>query len=198
MEHKDIPDNQLHEVKGAAGATAGNILTSNGDGTTSFLPPAPLSSNVQTVLSSANTANQTPAGQNIPLQVKFGAATSNADITLDAAGTVTFNTDGYYDINALASIGRSLTTGEAVIFIRMVINGAPETPISFIINNDDQTSTSLYNFSRIFTAGSTLKFEMIRDASGANDGFLRAVTPTLAGWTTAPSSAITIRKIEIE
>lgn len=36
MEHKDIPDNQLHEVKGAASAPNGTYLKAKGDGTTEF------------------------------------------------------------------------------------------------------------------------------------------------------------------
>lgn len=39
MEHKDIKDPNIHEVKGASTATAGSVLTSNGDGTTSFITP---------------------------------------------------------------------------------------------------------------------------------------------------------------
>lgn len=36
IEHKNIPDAQLHETKGAASATLGQILTANGDGTATF------------------------------------------------------------------------------------------------------------------------------------------------------------------
>lgn len=36
IQHKDIPDSQLHEAKGAASAQAGEVLTANGDGTATF------------------------------------------------------------------------------------------------------------------------------------------------------------------
>lgn len=36
IQHKDIPDSQLHETKGAASAQAGEVLTANGDGTATF------------------------------------------------------------------------------------------------------------------------------------------------------------------
>lgn len=36
MEHKDIPDNQRHEVKGASTASSGTFLKARGDGTTEF------------------------------------------------------------------------------------------------------------------------------------------------------------------
>lgn len=39
MEHKDIPDAQLHEVKGALSATAGQLLTATGAGTATFTTP---------------------------------------------------------------------------------------------------------------------------------------------------------------
>ena len=39
MQHKDIPDAQLHEVKGAATASAGQILTATGAGIATFQTP---------------------------------------------------------------------------------------------------------------------------------------------------------------
>lgn len=36
IEHKNIPEAERHEPKGASTATAGQVLTSNGDGTTQF------------------------------------------------------------------------------------------------------------------------------------------------------------------
>ena len=38
VQHASLSDPDVHEPKGAAGAGAGEVLTSNGDGTTSFLP----------------------------------------------------------------------------------------------------------------------------------------------------------------
>jgi hypothetical protein len=37
MQHKTIPDAELHEVKGAASATTGQILEAQGDGTAEFV-----------------------------------------------------------------------------------------------------------------------------------------------------------------
>lgn len=36
IEHKDIPDTNLHEAKGASGASDGSFLRGNGDGTATF------------------------------------------------------------------------------------------------------------------------------------------------------------------
>ena len=36
IQHKDIPDSERHDVKGASSASLRQVLTSNGDGTTSF------------------------------------------------------------------------------------------------------------------------------------------------------------------
>jgi hypothetical protein len=36
MQHKDIPNAQLHETKGASTATVGQVLIANGDGTATF------------------------------------------------------------------------------------------------------------------------------------------------------------------
>lgn len=40
IQHRDIPDAQLHEAKGSASASAGQLLTANGDGTSTFQTPA--------------------------------------------------------------------------------------------------------------------------------------------------------------
>lgn len=37
--HKDLPDSELHEAKGASSATNGQILSANGDGTATFVDP---------------------------------------------------------------------------------------------------------------------------------------------------------------
>lgn len=39
IQHKSIPNDQLHEVKGASTATSGMILKANGDGTAGFFTP---------------------------------------------------------------------------------------------------------------------------------------------------------------
>lgn len=39
LQHKDIPDVHLHEVKGAVSATAGQLYMANGDGTAGFVTP---------------------------------------------------------------------------------------------------------------------------------------------------------------
>ena len=39
MQHKDIPDSELHEVKGASAASAGQLLVAQGNGTAEFETP---------------------------------------------------------------------------------------------------------------------------------------------------------------
>lgn len=40
VQHRDIPDAQLHEAKGAASASAGQLLTATGSGTATFQTPS--------------------------------------------------------------------------------------------------------------------------------------------------------------
>ncbi len=40
VQHRDIPDSELHQVKGAAGASAGQLLTATGSGTATFQTPS--------------------------------------------------------------------------------------------------------------------------------------------------------------
>lgn len=39
IQHRDIPDAQLHQAKGSSTASAGQLLTANGDGTSTFQTP---------------------------------------------------------------------------------------------------------------------------------------------------------------
>lgn len=82
--HKDITDPNIHEVKGAATATAGQVLIANGSGSASF-QTAPYSTDIVGWYNYADTAT---AGTPIALTLastfydltnnKLGAKTSNA------------------------------------------------------------------------------------------------------------------------
>lgn len=58
IEHKDLPDNLLHEPKGASTASANTVYVADGEGTGSFekVPVAALDITVPTVADAANTS----------------------------------------------------------------------------------------------------------------------------------------------
>ena len=131
MEHKDIPDAQLHQIKGAASASSGQVPIATGAGTTVFgfldwtqIANKPTASGYQTVLSSFSSVNQTPAAVNTALQVVFGAAQSTADVSITAGGLVTFNTSGAYLIDIFLRFGRTGASGTAIVLNRLLKNNA--------------------------------------------------------------------------
>lgn len=93
MEHKDIPDAQLHQVKGAMSATAGQILTATGLGTATFQTPS-----FSTVAMGWYDYNDvTTQGTPIPLTL----ANTYYDLTNDGAGV---NTKTTYAVAGVSNI----------------------------------------------------------------------------------------------
>jgi hypothetical protein len=202
MEHKDIPDAQLHQMKGAASASAGQVPIATGSGTTIFgfldwaqIVNKPVASGYQTVLSSFSSVNQTPSAVNTPLQVVFGAAQSTTDVSITAGGLLTFNTSGSYLIDIFLRFGRTGASGTAIILNRMLKNGAQ------ILNSTGASLTAAAQtipFSAAIpmtmASGDTLRLEVARDGAGANDGGLYVISPTIGGWNIVPSATIVVSK----
>lgn len=98
MEHKDIPDAQLHEVKGAVSATAGQILTATGSGTSAFVTPT-----FSTVAMGWYDYNDT-ATTGTPIALTL--ANTFYDLTNNGAGT---NTKIIYGISGVPNIWNTAT-----------------------------------------------------------------------------------------
>lgn len=190
MEHKDIPDAQLHEVKGAVSATAGQILTATGLGTSAFVTPT-----FSTVAMGWYDYNDV-ATQTTPIALT--TAGTYYDLTNDGAGV---NTKILYGLSAVPNIwdtgtnrfnftGLSLgdtvelrvdvtvTTTTANTGLEMVLELATGTgtPVSLpLLNNTNiKTSQTIQLVTdRGFYIGSALtqtnpaKIKMRADATGA-------------------------------
>lgn len=202
MEHKDIPDAQLHEIKGAASASAGQVPIATGGGGATFgfvdwsqVANKPTASGYQTVLSSFSSVNQAPVAVNTALQVVFGAAQSTADVSITAGGLVTFNKSGSYLIDIFLRFGRTGASGTAIVLNRILKNGAQ------ILNSTGaslsaaaQTIPFSAAIPMLMAAGDTLSMEIARDGAGANDGGLYVISPTIGGWNIVPSATVVVSK----
>lgn len=202
MEHKDIPDAQLHQIKGAASASSGQVPIATGAGTTVFgfldwtqVANKPTSGGYQTNLSAFSSVNQNPSAVNTPLQITFGPAQATADVSISTAGVITFNTSGNYLIDIFLRFGRSTSTGNAIILNRILKNGAQ------ILNSNGvilSAATQTIPFSAAIpitmAAGDTMTMEVARDSAGTNDGGLFVVSPTAAGWNIVPSATVVVSK----
>ena len=202
MEHKDIPDAQLHQIKGAVSASSGQVPIATGSGTAVFgfldwtqVANKPTSSGYQAKLSAFSSVNQNPSAVDTPLQITFGSAQTTADVSISAAGVITFNTSGNYLIDIFLRFGRSTSTGNAIILNRILKNGAQ------ILNSNGvilSAATQTIPFSAAIpltmAAGDTMTMEVARDSAGTDDGGLFAVSPTIAGWNIVPSATVVVNK----
>ena len=202
MEHKDIPDAQLHQIKGAASASSGQVPIATGSGTAAFgfldwsqVANKPTASGYESKLSSFSSVNQNPSAVNTPLQITFGSAQATTDVSISAAGVITFNTSGNYLVDIFLRFGRSTSTGNAIILNRILKNGAQ------ILNSNGvilSAATQTIPFSAAIpltmAAGDTMTMEVARDSAGTNDGGLFVVSPTIAGWNIVPSATVVVNK----
>lgn len=197
IQHDAIVDAERHEAKHADAATNGQVLKANGGGTTSFVTPSTLNNVVFTqVLEGIDNNNQTPGAPDVPLQVTFGGATSNADITLSALGLVTFNTAGVYKISIHLHFGRANAAGVTDFLARLLVNGTAISPTYYIaVENEEAAIPFDMEFTRAFSATNTLALQIMQDSSGLSAGGLVTFNPTAAGWADAPSAYIRIQKL---
>lgn len=177
------------------GGTSAQFLKANGTvDSNTYLTANTL--NIPQVLNGTSFVTQAPSALDTPLVVSFGAAQSNVDVTLDAGGTIVFNTGGVYFINAFGSVERQGSSGGvAVLLFRVLLNG---TQISATkgFHLDTPNLDIPYEVTIPFKAqaGDSLRFQIMRDSSGINQGGLYGHT-VLGGWPNVPSSQIQIWKL---
>jgi hypothetical protein len=177
------------------GGTSAQFLKANGTvDSNTYLTANTLS--VPQVLNGTSFATQAPSALDTPLLVSFGAAQSNVDVSLDAGGTITFNTGGVYFINAFGSVERQGSSGGvAILLFRVLLNG---TQISATkgFHLDSPNLDIPYEVTIPFKAqaGDVMRFQIMRDSSGINQGGLYGHT-VLGGWPNVPSSQIQIWKL---
>lgn len=151
---------------------------------------------VTQVLNGVSTVNQEPSGLDSPFQVSFGAAqyTASDPVMIDAAGTVTFNQTGLFLLNAYGNLERQGSSGGVcVVLFRLLINDVQ----SGCVKGFELDSTGImfpYELTiplNIAVAGTTLKFQIMRDSSGVDQGGLY-IHETLGGWSDVPSAEINL------
>ena len=202
MEHKDIPDAQLHQIKGAASASSGQVPIATGAGTTAFgfldwaqVANKPTTSGYQVALSSFSSVNQNPSAVNTPLTIVFGAAQTTTHVSMSAGGILTFNTPGDYLITTFFRFGRYTSAGNAVVLNRILKNGAQILNSSgTLLDANTQITPFSSSIPMQMAATDTLSFEVVRDSAGTNDGGLFVISPTAPGWNIVPSATVVVSK----
>lgn len=196
-EHRNIADAERHEPKGASVASAGQVLRSLGGGVTGFANPSVLNNiTMSNMIEGVSLTSQGPVATDTPYQVTWGGGSANADISIASNGVLTLLTSGLYYFTFNLNMGRANNTGTSVLLARLLIN---DVPTGFVQVSKIDTSVNISplnaNILRSFVANDTVKIQIMRDSSGANDGGLITVDPVLAGWDNSPSAAVRIQKV---
>ena len=195
--HSTLTGADLHEVKGAAGASAGQVYRADGAGSAGFVDPFTLSNiRLQSTISNFNSGSVTPGAVDTPVVATFDSTQSNSDITMSSTGLITIVTSGLYFVTVNCNIGRSNSTATAILAARMLINGIQ---FGFTQSSVMTTNTSArpvqFNILRAFSAGDTIQIQIMRDSAGQNDGGLVPQAITSATWGDSPSFFMRVSKI---
>jgi hypothetical protein len=177
------------------GGTSAQFLKANGSvDSNTYLTANTLS--VPQVLNGVSFDIQAPSALDTPLGVSFGPAQSNVDVSLAVDGTVTFNTGGVYFINAFGSVERQGGSGGvAILLFRVLLNGTQiSTTKGFHLDSINLDIPYEVTIPFKAQAGDSLRFQIMRDSSGVNQGGLYGHT-VLGGWPNVPSSQIQIWKL---
>ena len=147
------------------------------------------------VLLGSSFVNQSPVALDTPLQVNFGAASSNAFIDLDAAGNITFLQVGVYEVSIRVALGRTTNPGAAILLARATLNGS-QIGNSFHANLPDQDTNIPLSVQTNITASVNDVFavQIMRSSAGVNAGGLFTQAGT-AGWNNSPSAQATVTRV---
>lgn len=194
--HSALTGADLHEVKGAAAASANTILKADGAGSASFVLPTTLTNvSVTSILSNSNTADITPVVVDTPIDATFSGTVSNSDVTMDASGLITVNTSGVYHVTFNLNFSRTAGAGTAILAARLLVNGSQFGFTQSVVQPDSVTARPVQiTIIKPFTAADNMKVQIIRDSAGINNGHLDAQAITLADWGDVPSYWVRVAK----
>lgn len=196
--HRDLPDSELHQVKGAAGAVAGTIMKANGDGTTSFVIPSSLESiKIASVLENKSSLSINPSALDTPVDATFDTTVSNADTNIASTGIITLLKTGVYIVTLNLNFGRTSGAGTVTLAARLLLNGSPTGFVQGMSMSDTTSARpAQFNIYKKFNANDTLKVQVVRDSSGINNGGLIATSTAASGWDDIPAYWVRVHKID--
>lgn len=202
IQHANLPEDKLHEVKGASTASADTWLKAVGDGTTTFDNLPTHTFVVLDTLSDASTNDQTLSAIDTELQIDFsGTSFSSAggSMSIETDGTVTFNEDGVYHLSASATVGRDVNAGSTLLGLSGRLNGTQigYTDVVALDADSDVFTIEMVSTIAQFTAGDEFTFNLARFTNGAGNAGLVFTPITLAGWADANSIRFTFSKLGI-
>lgn len=206
IQHANISDDQLHECKGAATATLGQVLTATGAGTATFqnLPDDQIGTlTILDELEDSSSATQYVNANGAELQVTFSGTafnSPNGSMSINAAGDITFNETGLYHVSISGSAGRETSGGFSEVAFSARANGSQigETTALSIDSASDVFAAPIdvSYITEIPAPGVVLNYHLLGVDVTGNTG-LRPTTIGTAGWNDVPSARVNITKLGV-
>jgi hypothetical protein len=195
LEHKDVTDPNIHETKGMAAAVNGQVHA-KAAGVGAWVDPTSLvTTRHTTVFTGSTLTNQIPVGLDTPLGVTFGGAVVGTDVSIDGAGVITVNTDGYYLFKFNLSFGRTSVAGTAILLARLLVNGVATGFVQGCKMADDEGSNvAQFDIEFAVTAGTTIAVQVMQDSAGIANGGLIGLASVSPSWGDVPSAWCRITK----
>lgn len=213
IEHKDIPEANRHEPKGATFANPGEVLVASTGDATLFrnlvqsdiidLPsPIPSEFVVTDFLMASDYTDQVSSIAGNVQGITFGAAdvSVGGSISLDVNGEFTINSAGTYLIKVVLALGRSSGAGASQLFIRGIIDGVPTDSTRSVTMNDSGVS-SVCMITETFLGPQVedthFCFEQLLDSNGGGDTGLMVASPVSQPWADSPSAYAVVYRLGI-
>tara|TARA_R100000951_G_C2634451_1_gene178834 strand:- start:51 stop:926 length:876 start_codon:yes stop_codon:yes gene_type:complete len=176
--------------------TSGQLLSSTGSGVAWVDDSA-----YELIMTGTTTAGQSPSALDTALQLKFGSAQATTDVSIDAAGLITFLEAGNYRLSFSCCFYRNAISGYSNTQFGIFYNsagGAPTVSASPVksFSDEERQRPKMYHEDLIIevVANSTLVVKMLNDSSlTADNSTALASYPGALG--TTPSANVLIYKL---
>lgn len=148
---------------------------------------------IPVINSSSPLASQGPTAVDTPYQVSFGPdqGAVTDDVYLLANWDVVFTKAGNHAIRLRAELWRVNTGGTVVMLFRTTFNGVQIWNTTTQKLESKNVLISLDAYVPALVGAGTLRFEIMRDSSGTNDGELQQSIPVDPTW--GPSATANIQ-----
>jgi hypothetical protein len=151
----------------------------------------------ETLMIAGSPITQVPTGLDTALQLSFGVAQAVESFDLDALGNFTCLVTDEYAFNLRLQFGRLSNPGVAIIFGRVLIDGAQiGASVSASLDNVNASTPSTFSFTLPLVVGQIITMEILRDSAGVDSGGVFA-TASSAGWNDSPSAQLVISRSRV-
>lgn len=202
IQHNLIPDDKLHQPKGAASALTGQVMYGNGDGTASFKTPNYIVG-VEEQAIATHAANVVLDTANKEAVAEFDSPILGTNYSVLADGSIQLRTPGLYSIAFTGQITTDTTLTNAKLLLRMEDDLAVQlTPTVYVdlTSSDVARQNPVVLVSQIAVGDSprTIKVHYARlGTSGGAAGFYPLTSP-LSTYDNVPAMSLQVFKYQVK